>query len=201
MGQHVLLGDVAPALIVAGLRGPIGLFVPPRSLLQALARSRTAQRAGAALLNPVAVLAIWAVVYAGWHVPAAYEAALGNSRLHDLEHASFFAAGLLAWTMLIDPLPRSRRSPRARMGLAIALLLLGSLLSDALLLVPHPLYPTYADQPVRMWGIGALTDQRLAGAVMMVEQLASLTVCVAFLVALDRRTRATPRGRVEARPA
>ncbi len=201
MCQHVLLGDVSPALIVAGLSGPLGLFVPPRSLLQALAGSRTARRVGTALLNPVTGLGIWAAVYAGWHVPVAYEAALGDRGLHDLEHASFFAAGLLVWTMLIDPLPRSRRKPRTRMGLAIALLLLGSLLSDVLLLAPHPLYRTYADQPVRLWGISALTDQRVAGAAMMVEQLASLTLCMAFLVVLDRRARATPPGRVEARAA
>ena len=198
MSQHVLLGDVAPALIVAGVRGPLALFMLPASLLRAAARSRVARRAGAAVLNPVAGLGIWAAVYAGWHVPGAYEAALRDGRLHDLEHASFFAAGLLAWTLLIDPLPRSRRTPRTRMGFAIALLLLGSLLGDALLLAPDPLYSTYADQPLRMWGIGALTDQRLAGPVMMVEQLASLTTCIAFLVVVDRRARATPRSRIEA---
>ena len=79
------------------------------------------------------------------------------------------------------------------MGVAVVLLVLGNALSDTLLLSLHPLYAAYADQPVRLWGLSALTDQRLAGAVMMVEQLASLTACMAFLVRSDRRSRPQPR--------
>ena len=93
---------------------------------------------------------------------------------------------------LLEPFPRRRLPIRSRMGIAVVLLVLGNALSDTLLLSPHPLYAAYADQPVRLWGLSALADQRLAGAVMMVEQLASLTLCMAFLVRCHRRT---PTGR------
>jgi cytochrome c oxidase assembly factor CtaG len=53
---------------------------------------------------------------------------------------------------------------------------------DALLFSSTPLYPRYADPANRLFGISPLTDQRLAGAVMMVEQLLTLGICVALLM-------------------
>lgn len=194
MLQHVAIGDATPALLVAGLRGPIGLFVLPRVALRTGARSARVRCAVSLLLNPAVALGLWAAVYAGWHVPAAYDAALASPVLHDLEHASFFVAGLVVWTVLIEPFPRCRLTSRARMGVAVMLLVLGNALSNTLLLSLHPLYAGYADQPVRLWGLSALTDQRLAGAVMMIEQLASLTLCMAFLVRSDRRAARDPRS-------
>ena len=44
----------------------------------------------------------------------------------------------------------------------------------------HSLYPSYAAQDERLWGLSAVRDQQLAGIVMMVEQLVTLGLCVAF---------------------
>ena len=55
-----------------------------------------------------------------------------------------------------------------------------------------PLFSTYVEQPVRLLGLSPLTDQKLAGVVMMVEQM--LTVGVAFVLLL----RANQRRRAEA---
>ena len=52
----------------------------------------------------------------------------------------------------------------------------------------RPLFSTYVDQPVRLLGLSPLTDQKLAGVVMMVEQIA--TVGLAFVLLL----RASPRA-------
>ena len=46
----------------------------------------------------------------------------------------------------------------------------------------RPLFSTYVDQPVRLLGLSPLTDQKLAGVVMMVEQIA--TVGLAFVLLL-----------------
>jgi putative membrane protein len=43
-----------------------------------------------------------------WHVPAAYEAAPRSDILRDLEHLSFFGAGLLFWWPIVAPAPRVR---------------------------------------------------------------------------------------------
>jgi hypothetical protein len=51
-------------------------------------------------------------------------------------------------------------------------------LVDALIFTSSPAYPRYAGAH----GISALTDQRLAGVVMMTEQLLTLGICVALLL-------------------
>jgi putative membrane protein len=191
MLQHVLLGDSAPALILLGLRGPLSLLIVPRQILRRLARLTWLRRAARQLLRPVVALALWALVYASWHVPRAYDYALAHQTVHDLEHVSFLIVGLLVWTLLIDPLPHKRLAIRTRILVAIVLFALGNVLADTLIIAPDTLYHAYAAQPDRLWGLSPLTDQRLAGAVMMVEQLASVGICMAFLTRAYRveRTR------------
>jgi putative membrane protein len=187
MLQHMLVGDAAPALIMAGMCGPMSLLVVPAPLLRRLAHRRRLRSVATTLVRPGVSLSLWALVFAGWHVPLVYDAALAHRSLHDLEHASFFAAGLLVWIQLVDPLPRKRLSLRTRMGVAIGVFALGGVLANVLILAFHPLYPVYAAQPIRLWNLSPLTDQRLAGAVMMVEQLVTVTTCMAFLVRAHRR--------------
>ena len=187
MLQHVLLGDSAPALILLGLRGPLSLLIVPRPALRRLARLRRLRRAGGALLRPPVALGLWAVVYASWHIPGAYDYALAQQWVHDLEHASFLIVGLLVWTLLVQPFPHPRHTLRTRIAIALALFALGTVLANTLILTPHTIYHPYAAQPERLWGLAPLTDQRLAGAVMMLEQLTSVGICVALLVRAYRR--------------
>jgi len=56
-----------------------------------------------------------------------------------------------------------------------------------LLLAAPPLYPAYAHQSVRLFGIGPALDQYLAGLVMIGEQVASLTLCFVFLLPTFRQ--------------
>jgi cytochrome c oxidase assembly factor CtaG len=51
-----------------------------------------------------------------------------------------------------------------------------------LLFSSEPRYERYANPAHELFGISPLTDQRLAGAVMMVEQLLTLGICVALLL-------------------
>src|SRR5262249_38851919 len=74
MLQHVLIADVAAALAILALRGPLGLFAVPRPLLRGIGRSRSLRRGLAVLLRPQVSLALWATAFLAWHVPAAYEA-------------------------------------------------------------------------------------------------------------------------------
>jgi putative membrane protein len=187
MLQHVLLGDSAPALILLGLRGPLSLLIVPRPALRRLARLRWLRRAGSALLRPPVALGLWALVYAGWHIPGVYDYALAHKPVHDLEHVSFLIVGLLVWTLLIQPFPHPRHALRTRIAVALSLFALGTVLADTLILTPHTIYHAYAAQPERLWGLSSLTDQRLAGAVMMFEQLTSVGICMALLVRAYRR--------------
>ena len=175
MLQHVLVGDAAPALLLASLRGPLLAFVLPAALGRLFAAVER--------LPPWTSLAAWTIAIGAWHVPAAYDAALGNAAVHDVEHASFVFAGLLVWTQLIDPARRRRLTTGGRLGLAAALFALGQLLADILFLA-GPLYPAYA----------SAADQQLAGLVMMVEQTVVLGAYAAFTVKGSFASRATPPG-------
>jgi putative membrane protein len=182
MLQHVLIGDAAPALLVTALRGPLLFFLLPPALLRPLAAFRPLRAFLSVLLRPLVSLGLWAVAIVAWHVPAAYDYAAARPLVHDLEHLSFVLAGTLAWTQLVDPARQGRLRRPQRVFFALAMLALAQPLVDALLFSSSPAYPRYAHQPDRLFGLSALTDQRLAGVVMMVEQLLTLGICVALLL-------------------
>ena len=71
MTQHVLIGDLSPALLVLAVRGPLALFLLPPAVLKPLARTPLRK-----LVRPRIAYALWAANLAVWHVPALYDAAL-----------------------------------------------------------------------------------------------------------------------------
>ena len=182
MFEHVLVGDVAPALLLLALRGPLLYFCLPASVLVPLASLGPLRRALSFLLRPQVSLAVWAAVIAIWHLPRAYDYTLTHQTVHDLEHVCFFAAGLLVWAQLIDPTRRHRLSRGERLGFAVLLFGMGTVLSDLLIFSFHPLYPAYAAQPDRLLGLSPVRDQQFAGLVMMSEQVLSLGTCVLVLL-------------------
>src|SRR5437762_12932434 len=122
------------------------------------------------------------LVIAGWHVPAAYDYTLRHQTVHDLEHLSFIVAGLLVWMQIIDPARRDRLRLSQRLGYMLALSTVGGVLAAVLAFSPTPLYPAYAGDGARLFGISPLRDQQLAGIVMVAEQALTLGVCACFLV-------------------
>jgi putative membrane protein len=181
MLQHVLIGDIAPALALLALRGPLVFFFPPRPVLRRLAQFALLRRMLLFVLRPRVSLALWAGVIGGWHIPAAYDYTLAHPVAHDLAHLSFVAVGLLAWSQIIDPARRRTLSTVQRLTCAAAML--GFALGlGGLLFFATPLYPAYVQQGTRLFGLSVLADQRLAGLVMVGEQLAAFVLCVCFLL-------------------
>jgi putative membrane protein len=204
MLQHVVLADLAPALVVVALRGPLTFFLLPPPLLGRLAALARLRAALAFLLRPRVSFALWALVIGAWHVPAAYEYVLTRQWAHDLEHATFVIAGLLVWTQLVDPAHRRTLRLPGRIAFAVVLFACGQALADVLVFSFDPLYGSYAAQDERLLGLSPLTDQRLAGVVMMVEQLVTLGTCVALLLLAYHRGREAgerPTGRSGSRSA
>ena len=194
MGQHVLIGDLGPALMVTALRGPLLVFFLPAPVLAPLARSPRARAVLGKLLRPRVAFSLWAANLAIWHVPSVYDAALRHQKLHDFEHVCWMVCGILVWTLLVDPGSYRRLSVGGRVALAAALFAAGQILTDVLVFTFTPLYPAYQGA----YGLSAVTDQQLAGIVMMVEQLATLGTCVALL--LRPRWSRSRRARLAASP-
>jgi putative membrane protein len=181
MAQHLLIGDIAPLFLLLGLRGPIAFFMLPPTLLRPLARVSWLRHLLSFLLRPRVSFAVWAVSLGAWHIPAAYDAALAHSAVHQLEHASLFLGGFLLWTQIVDPTQRRRLTVGRRAALATLALLAGMVLSEVLL-AAAPLYAHYAAVSDRPFGLTRATDQTRAGLVMTVEQIATLGPAAALLL-------------------
>jgi len=164
--QNVVLAEWAPLLVVLG--------VTP-----AMAAAFARVRAWRALTHPLVALPAWLVNYFLWHVPAIYDAALEHqgSLIH-LEHACYFATGILMWWPLVQDAPR-RLAPGTRVVYAFAAFLLAAPLGLLLALLPRAVYDFYESAP-RLWGLSPLADQELAGATMASEQAIVLFAVFAY---------------------
>jgi cytochrome c oxidase assembly factor CtaG len=116
-----------------------------------------------------------------WHVPALYDAALRHSALHVLEHVTFASVGLLYWWHLLSPIRSRHRlgglGPVAYMGSTKVML---GLLGIVLTFSPTVLYDFY-ENGHRYWGLSALDDQAVGGALMAIEQALVMGAALAFL--------------------
>src|SRR5580765_2856134 len=141
MLQHVLIGDLGIALVVLAVRGPLLVFMLPPRVLGPIARDRDVRAVLSFLLRPQVAFGLWALNLAVWHIPRLYIDALLHPYVHDLEHVCWMLAGLLVWTLLIDPGNHKRLTTGGRIALAAALFATGQLLTDVLVFTFHPLYP------------------------------------------------------------
>jgi cytochrome c oxidase assembly factor CtaG len=178
MAQHMLIGDLGPALMITALRGPLVFFFIPAPILGPIARNARVRGALGWLLRPRVAFALWAGNLAFWHIPYIYDLALEHENFHDFEHVCWMLFGTLVWTLLIDPASHHRLTVGGRVALAAAMFAAGQILTDVLVFSFTPLYPWYHGA----YGISALADQQIAGLVMMVEQLLTLGICVALLL-------------------
>jgi cytochrome c oxidase assembly factor CtaG len=133
-----------------------------------------------------------------WHIPAAFELALGSGGWHDVEHICFFGTSVLFWWPVIQPWPSVSRWPRWSIPLYLLLgAIAGSAVSAYLCFSERLLYPSYADAP-RIWGLAPLADQEIAGAVMWVAM--TIAFCLpAFLITVRVLSPVRPRQVVAAR--
>jgi cytochrome c oxidase assembly factor CtaG len=159
MTQHVILGDLAPLAFVAGLTGPI---LRPVLALPGVERLR-------GLAHPLVALPLWAVNLYLWHLPVLYEAALHHSSIHALEHVLFFSGGALMWAAVLEPLPGPEWfGTSAKLGYIVAVRLLETVLGNVFIWSGTVFYSTYEAAP-RRFGISPLSDQGIAGSIMMIE--------------------------------
>ncbi len=166
MMQHVLLSDIAPALLVLGLRAPILPLGLSRGALLAVAPGRRSGRVLARLTSPWLAIPLWVAATWVWAIPSVFDYAAQHQVVHAIEHATLFYTGLAMWWLIIDPLPRARLRPN---GERLALLGFTRLASACVCLplawLTATEYPLYAGAP-RAYSLSAINDQHLAGAAM-----------------------------------
>jgi cytochrome c oxidase assembly factor CtaG len=159
MIEHLMIGDVASLLLVLGLTGP---------LLQPILAIRFFDRLRF-LAHPLVAFPLWALNFYLWHIPALYDAAYGGAPVHALEHATFIFFGCLMWMPIFGPLPKpSWFTSSWKVVYVIAVRFAGVILGNILMWSNTVLYTVYRAGEQK-WGISPITDQSIAGVVMMVE--------------------------------
>jgi cytochrome c oxidase assembly factor CtaG len=171
MLQHIVIGDIASLFIVFGLTGPV---------IQPLLHMRPT-RPLRQLAGPGLALLLWAVDLYAWHVPFFYQQAIRHDLVHALEHACMLWFGTLLWLALVGPLPKPRWFRGwGTLVYVIGVRLIGAVLANVLIWAQTVFYPVYkATDATR--GLDPLSDQNLAGGVMMVEQIILTTVLLGWL--------------------
>jgi putative membrane protein len=172
MAEHLLIGDIAPLLVVLGLTGP---------MLAPLLRHSAVQRLRA-LTHPCAAVALWAGDLYLWHLQFAYQAAVEHDLVHVLQHGCFFLAGANLWMALLGPLPKPGWfGTGARLAYVVTVRIGATVLAYAFVWAGHPLYPHYAATAAAA-GRSPVADQSAAGAVMLVEESVVMVGLFAWLV-------------------
>lgn len=159
MGQHLLMGDIGALLLVLGLTGPV---------LQPLLANRWLGWLRH-LAHPLVALPLWAVDLYVWHLPVLYQGAVAHNSVHALQHACFIGFGVLMWMPLVGPLPQPRWfAIPAKIGYLIGVRFAGIVLGNIFMWSNSVFYPDYAAGEAK-WHVSAITDQSIAGVIMMVE--------------------------------
>jgi putative membrane protein len=174
MLQHVLLGFVAPPLMLLGLsRGMVARVVRVPGVR--------------VLTEPIPAQLIAGAVMIGWHVPVLYDATLYSEPLHVTEHIMFIAAGLLLyWPMLeaTSEYSRWRMSPVAKLIYMLAATLPQDGVALALIFSRVPFYEYYVHAPRLVPSLTPVVDQTVAGAVLMI--FGKTTIAIAALAVFFR---------------
>jgi cytochrome c oxidase assembly factor CtaG len=169
MTQHILLGDLAPLALLGGVTRPV-----LRPLLRYIHPLRR-------IFHPFAALAIWAVNLYVWHLPFLYEAALRHDAVHALEHICFFSAGILMWAPVLETIPMPEWfGTGAKLGYVAVVRLVETILGN-FLIWPNTVFYRFYEHASRPWGLSAISDQRLAGSVMMIEGSLVTIIALAWL--------------------
>ena len=168
MVQHVLLGDLAPLALVAGLTGPI---LRPVLSFHWVNRLRV-------LAHPFVALPLCALNLFVWHIPFLYDAALHHSPVHALEHFCFFTFGCLMWEPVVETLPAPVWFGTGwKVGYVFLVRLLETVLGNVFIWSGSAFYSPYRHAPE--WGITPVHDLNLGGVVMMAEgSIVTLSVLV-----------------------
>ena len=141
--QDIVFGVYAPSLLVLGApwlvlwRG-LGRTWRPRATMAAAPvppRLRS---------WPVAVTALFILVWCGWYVPALYDAGVHHPVVLTVQALTTLAAGTLLWLQLIGSRPFSPQfGPLYRVMLLAAIVLCGTILGMVLSFGANVLYPVY----------------------------------------------------------
>jgi cytochrome c oxidase assembly factor CtaG len=171
MMQHLLIMLFASPLIVWGRPAPVFSAFLPRSARKAFRLLRTTPRFSGVVdlfRRPATAWILFSGSIAFWHLPPPYRWALDGAGPHAVMQLTFLVAGLLFWSVVLEP-----SGGRRRLDLGASILFVFStamvtgLPGAVLSFASKPIYfePSGGLDPL---GMRPLQDQRLAGLIMWI---------------------------------
>lgn len=157
MVQHMLFSLVAPPLLIAGV---------PAWMLRRFLRPRAVAAAFRLVTKPVVALLLFNGILLFTHWPEIVALSVRSEWSHFGLHALLVFSALAMWWPVMSPLPEFPSLPApAQMVYLFLQSLAPTIPASFLTFGSHLLYPVYATFP-RIWGVGPLRDQLLAGLIM-----------------------------------
>lgn len=158
MMQHVLVGAVAPLLVL--------LALPPRPEPAAPGRLRLVLRR---LAHPLPAFGLWAASTMLWLLPDVHHEVVNHVSLWLVQQLAFFGFGTLLWAPILE---RIRSVPGwfrtgAKCGYLYGVFAVGLLFANIMWFSGTAFYDSHA-AGAEAWGVSPLQDQANAGTVMMV---------------------------------
>jgi putative membrane protein len=180
MAQHLLIADLAAPFLLIGVRSPVYAFLLPRPALVALARRERLRRVFRRLRRPVVAVPVWIVILFAWHLPFMFEGALRHPLVHALQHESFVAGAVLVWWSVIEPKRRRLPGELWKVPYVLGSRLPGMFLGMAFIVMSSPAYAGFYGDSARAHGLAPLTDQQVAGGMMLGLDLFVMLFSVGF---------------------
>ncbi len=172
MVQHLLITVVVPPLLLMSI---------PEWLARLVVGSGTRF---ARVLPYVTGAIVAGVVYnalvALTHWEAVVNLSADSAPFHYFMHVLLVSSSLLAWNLIVGPLPELRLSPPGQMIFLFTMTIIPTVPAGWLTFAEKPVYSTY-DTAERLWGISVISDQQTAGAIMKVVAGLYLWVIITLL--------------------
>jgi putative membrane protein len=158
MVQHMALTYFMPPLV---------LMATPTWLARILIGEGAIHRIGKWFTHPVVAGVSFNAVIMILHIPLVVNASVDNGPLHYLLHVTVVLASLLMWTPICGPIPEYRMGVAGGMIYLFLQSVVPTIPAAWLTFAEGIVYSSY-DKPLRLWGISAVNDQQLAGAMMKI---------------------------------
>lgn len=158
MVQHFLLTLVIP---------PVFLLATPSWLPKAVFGDGVVDRVIHVMARPIPVVVMFAAstLLVHWAVVVNLSAEVGW--FHYLVHVAIVTTSLLVWMPICGPYPELRSSLPVQMMLLFLISIIPTVPAGWLTFAETVIYDSY-DEGTRLWGVGILVDQQMAGLIMKV---------------------------------
>lgn len=171
MLQHMSLSYFLP---------PLALMATPPWLGRILLGNGRIYRGVKAMAYPVVAGVVFNAMVMILHIPLLVNESLQNGALHYGLHVLVVSSSLLMWMPICGPIPEFRMGIAGGMIYLFLQSVVPTIPAAWLTFAEDVVYDAY-DRPLRLWGISAVEDQQLAGAIMKTGGGLFLWAIVIFL--------------------